>query len=407
MRSFCLVIVIFSTIQSGVPFAAAQTASLPSTPTPIFDTVIPVQYSVPVQAPVQSGAPISPPPPTWNPYGPQSGQVFTPSAANPNPTWATSAVGGQPGYPGYATTTTTPIPQIAPDMGTAGNSLTENPTFQQTMRLYQGVRGSWAFIFGNNSGRQLGVNELDTSATFALPFFFNSQANLNRAPLLLTPGFGLQLWNGPDTTANNEFIELPPNTYDTFLDTAWNPQFTPLFGAELGVRVGIFTNWDELTLDSWRVMGRAIGTLNLTPQWQAKVGVIYLDRNQVKLLPAVGATWVPNPNARYDIFFPAPKAAWRFSQWRNRSVWGFVAAEYGGGAWTFRPSGNARNIGVTRFDYNDIRISLGTELVPITPQGLAGSFEVGYVFARNIYIVDQARNLPLNDSLMLRLGLAY
>ena len=73
----------------------------------------------------------------------------------------------------------------------------------------------------------------------------------------------------------------------------------------------------------------------------------------------------------------------------------------------FRQSGNAGNIGVTRFDYNDIRISLGTELVPITPQGLAGSFEVGYVFARNIYIVDQARNLPLNDSLMLRLGLAY
>ena len=36
-------------------------------------------------------------------------------------------------------------------------------------------------------------------------------------------------------------------------------------------------------------MGRAIGTINLTPQWQGKVGIVYLDRNQVKLLPAVGA----------------------------------------------------------------------------------------------------------------------
>jgi hypothetical protein len=32
---------------------------------------------------------------------------------------------------------------------------------------------------------------------------------------------------------------------------------------------------------------------------------------------------------------------------------------------------------------------------------------VGYVFARNLYYVDGARNLNLNDTLMLRLGLAY
>jgi hypothetical protein len=264
-------------------------------------------------------------------------------------------------------------------------------------------RCGWAYLFGNGSGSNVAVNELDTSATFALPFFFNSPANLNRAPLLITPGFGLQLWNGPDMFTTG--CDLPPSTYDVFLDTAWNPQMTPLFGAELGIRVGIFTAWDTFVWDSWRLMGRAIGTLNLTPTMQGKVGIVYLDRNQVKLLPAVGLTWIPDANSRYDIFFPSPKAAKRFTQWRNKSLWGFLAGEYGGGAWTFTQAN--MNGAVTEFDYNDVRISGGVEMVPVTAQGLAGSFEVGYVFARNLYYVDGARNLNLNDTLMLRLGLAY
>jgi hypothetical protein len=366
---------------------------LPAPAASALDRVIPAQY----------GAPISPPPPTWDPYAPQAAQVFPTPSASPTPSWASSAIGGQPGYPTYPTAGGPSLPQITPDMGTAGNALGQNPTVQQTMRLYQGARGSWAYLFGNGSNNNLGVNELDTSATFAVPFFFNSPANLNRAPLLLTPGFGLQLWNGPNMFTTG--CDLPPSTYDVFLDTAWNPQMTPLFGAELGIRVGIFTAWDTFVWESWRIMGRAIGTVNLTPTMQGKVGIVYLDRNQIKLLPAVGMTWVPDANSRYDIFFPAPKAAKRFTQWRNKSLWGFLAGEYGGGAWTFTQAN--MNGAVTPFDYNDVRITGGVEMVPVTAQGLAGSFEVGYVFARNLYYVDGARNLNLTDTLMLRLGLAY
>lgn len=393
MRFLCLLSAAVTAALVAAAPAIAQTVQLPSPAASSLDRVIPTQY----------GAPISPPPPTWDPYAPQAAQVFPTPAANPTPSWAPSAIGGQPGYPTYPTAGGSSMPQIAPDMGTSGNALSQNPTLQQTMRLYQGARGSWAYLFGNNSGTQLGINELDTSATFALPFFFNSPANLNKAPLLITPGFGLQLWNGPNMVTTGD--DLPPSTYDVFLDTSWNPQMTPLFGAELGIRVGIFTAWDTFVWDSWRLMGRAIGTINLTPTMQGKVGIVYLDRNQVKLLPAVGMTWIPDPNSRYDIFFPAPKAAKRFSQWRNKSIWGFLAGEYGGGAWTFTQAN--MNGAVTEYDYNDVRITGGVEMVPVTAQGLAGSFEVGYVFARNLYYVDGARNLNLNDTLMLRLGLAY
>ncbi len=382
--------------------AGAQTVSLPTPPSSQLDRVIPAQY-------------LAPPPTTWDPYAPQGGQFPPPNITQAAPAtgqWAPSALSGQPGYPGYSTaapslTPTSPA-SYPPPPGTAGSvfppgGVMASPTMQQTMRVFQGVRGSWAYIYGTGNGTSVAVNELDTTATFALPFFYHSPANLNHAPLLITPGFGLQLWDGPETTSTM-LADLPPSTYDVFLDAAWNPQFTPLFGAELGIRVGIYTNWDVLVWESWRIMGRAVGTLQLTPTTQGKVGIVYLDRNQVKLLPVVGMTWVPNANARYDILFPTPKAAWRLSELGNRSLWGFVAGEYGGGAWTFRRSTGQ----ISPFDYNDIRITLGGEMVPKTPQGLSGTFEVGYVFYRQLFYVDgppQIQDLP--DTWMLRLGLAY
>jgi hypothetical protein len=226
------------------------------------------------------------------------------------------------------------------------------------------------------------------------------------APLLITPGFGLQLWDGPETSAT-QLADLPPSTYDVFLDAAWNPKFSPLWGAELGIRVGIYTNWDVLVWESWRIMGRAIGTLQLTPTWQGKAGVIYLDRNQVKILPAIGATWTPNDRSRYDIFFPAPRASWRYASTQKHAWWAYLSGEYGGGAWTFRRSTSNYNM-ITPFDYNDIRIALGTEFVPLTQTGLAGNFEVGYVFYRQLFYVDgppQIVDLP--QTIMFRLGLAY
>jgi hypothetical protein len=357
------------------------------------------------------------PPPTWDPYAAPA-PIFPTTPAAPPSTWAPSAISGQPGYPGYSTA----APPILPTQGTGQLAAPAYPpsaspfqqsvqqgvqqTYAQTMHVFQGVRGSWAYLYGDGRGTNLGVNELDTTATFALPFFHDSPANLNRAPLLITPGFGLQLWDGPQTTDTMN-ADLPPNTYDVFLDTAWNPKFTPVFGAELGIRVGIYTNWDVLVWESWRLMGRAIGTLQMTPTMQGKVGIVYLDRNQVKLLPAVGMTWTPNADARYDIFFPSPRAAKRFGATGRHDWWGYISGEYGGGAWTFRRSTSLYNM-ITGFDYNDIRIALGTEWVPKSQTGFAGNFEVGYVFYRQLFYVQgppQIQDLP--DTIMFRLGLAY
>ncbi|MBM4020685.1 MAG: hypothetical protein FJ284_00275 [Planctomycetes bacterium] len=393
-----LTLLVFASLATTV--VRGQTASLPPPAASSIDRL--------AQAPA-----LSPPPPTWDPYAAQA----APFPANPGTAgWAPSAISGQPGYPGYSPAAPSLVQPTAPP----GQALTPagypapsstfdqsmQQTYAQTMHVFQGVRGSWAYLLGDGSGTRVGINELDTTATFALPFFHNSPANINHAPLLITPGFGLQLWDGPQTSSTL-LADLPPNTYDVFVDAAWNPKFTPLFGAELGIRVGIFTNWDVFVTDSWRIMGRAIGTLQMTPTMQGKVGIVYLDRNQVKLLPAVGMTWTPNADSRYDIFFPAPRASKRFGATGRHNWWGYLSGEYGGGAWTFRRNTPLYNM-ITGFDYNDIRIALGTEWVPKAATGLAGNFEVGYVFYRQLFYVEgppQIQNLP--DTIMFRLGLAY
>ncbi|GAH05600.1 unnamed protein product, partial [marine sediment metagenome] len=108
------------------------------------------------------------------------------------------------------------------------------------------------------------------------------------------------------------------------------------------------------------------------------------------------------------------RAMWRFGQTRRHAWWGYVAGEYGGGRWTFRTvNSNGTNGFIQNFDYNDIRISLGTEWTPLATTGFSGNFEIGYAFYRQLFYVNglsptgfqQIVDLP--STIMFRLGLAY
>ena len=78
MRPLCLLLATILAALVAARGASAQTAALPSPAASQLDRVMPVQY----------GAPISPPPPAWDPYAPQAGQTFAMPAANPTPSWA-------------------------------------------------------------------------------------------------------------------------------------------------------------------------------------------------------------------------------------------------------------------------------------------------------------------------------
>ena len=224
-------------------------------------------------------------------------------------------------------------------------------------RFLQEVRLDETFMYGEGPRRVEG-NDIETSATFALPVTWAKE------PFLITPGFGIHTWERGTQTN-----ELPATTTMLFWMARGNPQPSPFFGAELGVRVGVYTDFDTFTTNSIRIMGRGLGVFNYSPTTQFKLGVVYLDRVKIKLLPAGGIFWTPDPDTRWEIYFPRPKFEHRFATTGTYQWWWYVVGEYGGGSWTFRrvtPTTTEED----QFDYNDIRASLGIEWVPERNVGL-------------------------------------
>ena len=110
---------------------------------------------------------------------------------------------------------------------------------------------------------------------------------------------------------------------------------------------------------------------------QFTLGVDYLDRDYLELLPVFGATLKPAPWLRCDVLFPKPRFALRIAP----ETWVYVAGELGGGQW-----------GIERVDrspdvvaYRDYRLLLGVTTGTDSEGAKSMSFlEIGYVFDRRL-----------------------
>jgi hypothetical protein len=200
---------------------------------------------------------------------------------------------------------------------------------------------------------------------------------------------------------------LPPLAYSGFLDVGWRSDPTRVFGGELAGRIGIFSDFRNFDQDSIRPSGLALMRYNLTPTVAVKAGVWYINRADLKLLPAGGVVWTPNPQTKFDIFFPQPKLARYLTTLGNYDLWWYVSGEYGGGTWYIKtPPPDAP----TLMDYNDFRVALGLELGPPATSGVGQRgifFEVGYVFERELVFTSPPATRSLDDTWMLRGGIAF
>ena len=325
---------------------------------------------------------IQPPPPTWDPYAPP-GSGAAPALLQQDPYL-------QPGQLG------SPSAYIA-----------------SMQRLLQEVRFDYHWFAGHGSTHpnELGINDVELSATFAWPLFGNPQA-----PLLITPGFAVHYWDGPLSVnpfpaATPNPADMPPRTYDAYLDTAWNPQLTPTFGGELDVRIGVYSDFNKWEEDSLRYMLKGMAVLTFSPSIKFKAGVWYIDRVKIKILPAGGIVWSPNPDVRFDILFPNPKLTQRFTTVGNTEWWWYVSGDYGGGSWTVtRANVPGSTVGgqLDQVDYNDIRVALGLDFKRLTGMGVNGWFEGGYAFDRElVYRGKHPATFQPDGTFFVRAGLAY
>lgn len=280
-------------------------------------------------------------------------------------------------------------------MGTSGGTL---PPFDP-YRLFQRSRFRYSYIGDSDSDRSLKINYFDVAIAFAWSNFLRSTQ-----PLFITPSFSLNLFDGPQSITG---ADLPAQTYSAFLDFSWQSDPLRIVGAELNFNFGGFSEFGFYNSDSTLFRGKAVGVFRITPASTFKIGIHYLDRVKVKILPAIGVLCRPNPFTKIDIYFPEPKYSHYLSTLGTQDLWWYIAGEYGGGSWTIKREDGRED----QFDANDLRILLGFEWGP-TDRMRAGlrswHFELGYVGGREIvYRKNPQDNLDLSDAFILRFGVGF
>jgi hypothetical protein len=396
-------------VQATSPYAVQPSPyAVPASPYAVPST--PAPYIAPANASPYGVAPVQPP--TFGAPAPVS-----PYASAPPPTYSPSVVGPPPAFDPYTSGgSITPAPPVAAPYGAAppppGPYLQQPaPPYQpapydiqtsgegywaKTQRLLQEISFEYTYLYGKQSDpSQFGVNETEISATFAFPMFGNIET-----PLLVTPGFQPDWFQGP-VGGPPSGPDLPPRVYAAYLDFAWFPKCNEWLGGELGLQPGIWTDFHNVDSDSIRILGRGLATVALSPQLDIRFGVIYLDRVDIKILPAGGFYYRPTPDWDMYLVFPNPKVRKFMTAVGNTKWWWYVAGEYGGGSWTVE-----REAIDDRIDYNDIRVIGGLEWE--TQTHIRGHIEAGYVFDREIVFVSgDPGSFKPDDTLMLRAGVSF
>ncbi len=257
--------------------------------------------------------------------------------------------------------------------------------------VFQKLIGSGTWLAPDRSGG-LGIYELETRVVLAAPF------PLPRSHLLITPGYGVHWLDGPIAP------DLPPAVHDTWTSFRLMWPATRRWAFNVGVTPGVFSDFQQSTDEAIRISGNAGAMITWTPELKLLVGVAYLDREDINILPFGGVIWEPNDLWKIEVSAPRPRIARRLD-W-GRSVegvkqWLYLAGEFGGGSWAVRRASGLNDV----ITLSDFRVILGWERKVLF--GLDGHVEAGYVFGRR---VDYKSGTPVfkpSDTVMLRGGFSY
>ena len=160
------------------------------------------------------------------------------------------------------------------------------------------VSGGWIDSAAN---QDLVIGNLKTSLTVAVPL--GSFENL----LIVTSGFQVDALN------SSLSVDVPSPLYDVGVDFMWRKQFNDRWGIMVAARPAVSSDF-QTSEDGFRITGRALATWQWLPERLSLLfGVVYLDRNDLPILPGVGLIWTPDPDWRLDLVFPRPKLARRFA----------------------------------------------------------------------------------------------
>lgn len=236
------------------------------------------------------------------------------------------------------------------------------------------------------SGDDLGIFTLSLSETLETPRYEG---------FTITPRFGVHYLDGPVRT------DLPARVYDTSVAFRWFNKFNEQWSYEIEVAPGVYSDFKNTTTDSLRITGKGLAYYMHSRSKQFVFGIVYLDREDIKLLPAAGMIMWFSEGSRLELIFPKPKYTYRIEKNEERERWLYVAGEFGGGSWAIRRAAGTNDV-VT---YNDLRLIGGLETKHTN--GMISQFEIGYVFNRKLEYLSNVGNYDISPTGMIRYQLTF
>ncbi|MFH5803841.1 DUF6268 family outer membrane beta-barrel protein [Alienimonas sp. DA493] len=173
---------------------------------------------------------------------------------------------------------------------------------------------------------------------------------------------------------------------------------------QAGLSPGFYSDFENTSGDAFRMPGRLLGIYNRSPQTQFTVGVVYLDREDLSWLPALGMIHRPSSRTTLEFILPRPRVVRQlFGRDEKTGGFGYVAGELGGGSWAIerqdRPGVPTEDV-VT---ISDLRLLAGVEL---RREGRVGFLaETGWAFSRDVEYESGLGDAEFGDAWLLRFGL--
>jgi hypothetical protein len=190
--------------------------------------------------------------------------------------------------------------------------------------------------------------------------------------------------------------DMPPRVFDFSIAYQVRDRQGPL-AFDLAAAVRASSDFEGSARKGIRFPAHAVGFLSAGEAVDVVFGIDFLDRDDIHLLPVVGLIWIPNPEMRFELVFPRPRAVFQLSN-RHRF---YLAGELGGGTWAVERAAVGNDLAT----YHDLRAFVGVEQVQ--EDGQRSAFEIGYLFGRRLEFSSGIGDMHLVDAVVLRLVTTY
>lgn len=255
--------------------------------------------------------------------------------------------------------------------------------------FFQGMQLSGSQI-GGGGGDDLSLTTIETNAGFAVPL--GSFDNL----LIVTPTFRTDFVDAPAST------EIPSTLYETGVRFFHRRDISDVLSSMVMVTPLIRSDFTT-SEDAFRLFGLALLSWEAVPdELTLSAGAVFLGREDLPVLPAVGLRWSPDPCWRLDLQFPQPRLSRLIAKdGANSESWAYLGGGLGGSTWAVTRTSGLHD----ELTLRDFRFVAGYEKLMSENRG--HFVEAGWVFGRTMEYVSTEVERDFGDTFIVRAGLSF